>query len=303
MGQLGMLDLWKTNISTSISPTAPRTQMASTPVSAALLLDLDGVVFKHPAAFALLHRRVEAFVASRVNLRSVAVNSCEDAPRGLAELHNTLYREHGHTLLGLRARFGDASTISDFNRFVFDAPFYEHVRALPLPNDAAIHARNVRSLVAHARRRSVPVFIFTNAPRDWVRFALSTTGLASVFEPANVLVAEELGFIKPEPGSYVAASACVRQRVLSSTVECERCVFDADASANFRVVFVDDSVVNIAASPLDWMPVFYAPSAPYVHDVLPPPPSSHDECDGGGGVGLHPAWWVIRDLDKVTRFI
>lgn len=243
--------------------------MAASP-RGALLLDFDGVVFRHPEAFGLMHRRVEAFVASRLP-------TCMPQ-RVQATVHNEMFKTHGHTLLGLRARFGTTATIADFNRYVFDDPFIERVRAMTLPNDHAIHARAVRSLLAESQKQNMDVFIFTNAPLNWVRFALSTTGLASFFDETRVLVAEELGHLKPEYCAYQAAQARVCESVGAGT----------------HIVFVDDSVVNLAAAPRDWVRVLYDPSSSFVHDVLP----GLDGC----GVIPKPAWWIIRDLACATRF-
>lgn len=198
--------------------------------SHALLLDLDGVVFRHPAAFARIHARVTKFVATRVP------NTCAHM-----EVHEALYRSHGHTLLGLRDTLGDTSTIAEFNRFVFDAAFIEEVRRIPRPNETELHSAAVRRLVAFATQRHVDVYIFTNAPRNWVNYALSTTGLASTFEPQRVLVGEELGYLKPQHEAYAA----VEERVRAA-----------------RITFVDDSLINLVSAPPNaerWCPVLFDP--------------------------------------------
>jgi len=225
-----------------------------------LLLDLDGVVFQHPAAFARLHARVGAFVATRVPETCV-----------VRDVHEALYRSHGHTLIGLRDAMGDTSSIADFNRFVFDDAFLEEVRRIPRPNSSERHAMAVRRLVASARRRNVDTYLFTNAPRNWVDYALSTSGLKSTFDAPHVLVGEELGFLKPQPEAYAAVEAVVHAE---------------------RITFVDDSVINLAsvpngdegAGPDRWVPVLYAPARP-AHGYY---------C---------PCYCVVHDLTDVAKFL
>lgn len=219
-------------------------------VARALLLDLDGVVFRHPAAFARVDARVAAFARA---------HGLPDA------VHEQLYRTHGHTLLGMRS-LGLSVTIADFNRFVFDARFLEEVRRLPRPDDTERHAASVRRLVAHARARGTAAYIFTNAPRNWVHLALATTGLGTTFEARDVLVCEELGFLKPLPEAYRAAEERTRARLLT---------------------FVDDSVINLRACPLPsgnnsltWCPLHYNPRC---------------TCNAEG--------WTVRDMDQVLPYI
>ena len=86
------------------------------------LLDLDGVLFAHPAAFALVHRRVERFVARHLVVPGRASSTGRAGAR-VAPVHDALYRRYGHTLLGLRAEHGCTATVRDFNRSVFNPAF------------------------------------------------------------------------------------------------------------------------------------------------------------------------------------
>lgn len=215
----------------------------------ALLLDLDGVVFRHPAAFARVHAQVAAFVRSR----------------GVtAEAHERLYREHGHTLLGLRS-LGDPSTVADFNREVFDAAFLEEVRRMPRPDDTERHSASVRRLVARARSRGSAVYIFTNAPRSWVNLALSVTGLGATFEEGDLLICEEMGFLKPQAEAY-------------------RAVEERTGASSF--LLVDDSAINLlACSVPTWLPILFDPK-----------PTCSRACAAAPNV-------VVADLEAVHQFV
>lgn len=220
-----------------------------------LLLDLDGVVFRHPTAFARLHARVGEFVASRVP------DSC-----AAREVHNALFRSHGHTLLGMREQLGDTSSIETFNRFVFDAAMIDEVRRIPRPNDTMRHSAAVRQLVAHARSHGTDTYIFSNAPRNWVAMALSATGLS--FEPDHVIVGEELGFLKPQREAYAAV--------------------EARFGAAGRLIFVDDSQLNVLSAPNNgrWFSILYDANAS-VPEYCP-----HASC-----------CTTVKNLNDVARYV
>ena len=233
--------------------------MASPP---ALLLDLDGVVFRHPEASALLHRRVERFVS--IHARGQVSASNASSTRVMA-VHEGLYRHYGHTLLGLREAHGCSATVSDFNRFVFDATFLDAVRAMPMPLDFDRHAASVRDLVRHARnQRGARVCIFTNAPRVWVRLALAATG---VWMPDADILSGEV-HVKPEAQAYALAQAAV----------------GSDAS----VTFVDDAQLNLDRCPRLWRAVLF--------DDSPDPMEEGPSCERTGVRR-------VRSLEEVKDWI
>lgn len=206
------------------------------------LLDLDGVLFAHPAAFALVHRRVERFVARHLVVPGRASSTGRAGAR-VAPVHDALYRRYGHTLLGLRAEHGCTATVRDFNRSVFNPAFVNAVRAMPLTPAVARQAAAAREAVQRARARHMRVMIFSNAPRAWVRMALSVTGIDVPDD--DVIVADDTGFLKPQREAYAAVEARV--------------------PPGAAVTFVDDSAINLAHCPPAWDAVLFGGAAPASH--------------------------------------
>jgi HAD superfamily hydrolase (TIGR01509 family) len=77
-----------------------------------------------------------------------------------------------------------------------EAQFREQAGALePLPG--------LRDLVEKGREKGMGIALVTNAPKENVLAVLHVLGLDDIFEP--VILAEELGVSKPNPGPYEAA--------------------------------------------------------------------------------------------------
>ena len=187
----------------------------------ALLLDLDGVVFHHPAAHAVVARRVDTFVERQF----VGI----DAPQARA-INRRLYAAYGHTLLGLRAHFGKPISAATFNRFVYAESMLMEVARLPRTPETQARAREVQRLQDRADDAGTRVSLFTNAPRIWCRFILDVLGL----EGLGVIASDDFDpdvVLKPASLSYAAAEG---------------------AAGTSDVALVDDVLQNLTAAPPAW---------------------------------------------------
>lgn len=193
-----------------------------------LLLDLDDVVFRHPAAHAVVARRVVALLADRLRLSHVDADV----------LNRRLYGGHGHTLLGLRRELDVTLSVNDFNAAVYANSTLAEVARLPHNPRTSLRALEAARLLIEMRRRDVACYVFSNAPRVWCEFALGMVGLGGVFSPDRMLTSDghdPLNLVlKPSSLSYEIAEGVVRM------------------SGGDGIAFVDDSLRNLESAPTGW---------------------------------------------------
>lgn len=225
----------------------------------ALLLDLDGVIFTHPAAHALVARRADAFV--RREIPGVDAS-------GAVALNRHLYATHGHTLLGLREATGVRIPVASFNAFVYCDRTLGRVAAMDVPSATRARAREVRLLADRASKRGVPAFVFTNAPEVWCDHVLGLLDLRDLFRPASLITSDRVSgmcggdlVLKPARRSYDAAEAIAVAAFVglgSPPV----------APESVAITFVDDAHQNLASSPGRW--TRYLLHEPFAEKGLPP---------------------------------
>ena len=192
-----------------------------------LLLDLDEVVFRHPAAHAVVARRVVGLLADRLRL------SHGDADT----LNRRLYGGHGHTLIGLQNELDVTVSVDDFNAAVYARETLAEVARLPHHPHTRQRASEAARLLIAMRRREVQCYVFSNAPRIWCEFALGMVGLGGVFPPDRLLTSDGHDpldlVLKPSTLSYACVEGLVR-------------------SPPAGIAFVDDSPRNLASAPDAW---------------------------------------------------
>lgn len=192
-----------------------------------LLLDLDEVVFRHPAAHAVVSRRVVGLMSRTLSLPHQAAGA----------LNRQLYEKHGHTLIGLRKELAVRLSVTDFNAAVYAPETLAEVARLPRHPHTAQRASEAARLLIEMRRRDVDVYVFSNAPRLWCDFALGLVGLGGVFAPERLLTSDSCDLdtcdlvLKPSSLSYEIVQHAVRSS---------------------RIAFVDDSLRNLEAAPASW---------------------------------------------------
>ena len=121
-----------------------------------LLLDFDGVVCNHTRASYEIAKRSQDFVKKVVNVKT---------DRDARLLNTHLYKTYGHTAVGLQ-KMGYKVSPKDFNDFVYSSLNYEDL----FKDLKANHRKDIADLQYTSqlcKEKGVPIFIFSNAPRDW----------------------------------------------------------------------------------------------------------------------------------------
>jgi FMN phosphatase YigB (HAD superfamily) len=118
--------------------------------SKAILLDMDGVIFRNHSAHKQISLRCESFVKKITKVKNPI------------EINRYLYQTTGHTYLGLK-KLGYNVTLEEFNKYVYsDLSILDSVN-----NNIAL-----TNLKKRCMELQIPIYIFSNAPSIWCQTIL-----------------------------------------------------------------------------------------------------------------------------------
>lgn len=185
-----------------------------------LLLDVDGVIFRHPRVLKTVGYRVTRFVQSRIP------QTC-----GLIDAHQVnkqLYTNYGHTLLGMHEVYSkNAPSLEEFNHVV-----YRNIDKL-LENKVHEDAQ-LRTLCEIALAKDVPIYLFSNAPHTWCQTIIEHMDLCSYIPEDRILSSDHPVFqeklLKPVPKLYENVQTYLQQE---------------HHNKDLGILFVDDSWGNL----------------------------------------------------------
>lgn len=124
----------------------------------ALLLDMDGVITRSPRISHIVQDRVCSFVSNRLHM-------CHHKARRVNE---HLYNQFGHTLIGMQKLYDPSITLTDFCSYVYDKRFLNTIE----PSVEELKTFNL--FLEKVKDKQVPVYIFSNANKDWCVHMLQT---------------------------------------------------------------------------------------------------------------------------------
>jgi len=117
-----------------------------------VLLDFDGVIYKNHFAHRMIAERSSRFC-------SQYLNKCSDY--GLDKMHMHLYKTYGHTVIGLQ-KMGFDVNVQEYNDYVFSK-----LNLYGMDNEFD-NKKEFLDMIAHCNANGVGVYIFSNAPSNWV---------------------------------------------------------------------------------------------------------------------------------------
>lgn len=210
--------------------------------SKALLLDMDGVVFHQPRVSKYLVQKIAGYVRKN----APHVHTVEQG----VELNRFLYTNYGHTHIGLRAVYGnDAPSLKHFHKHVYDADMMTYLNIHKKDADFEKRSVEVYHLLQDAKRKDVPVYIFSNAPMNWCEAVIRMMYLTDFIPEERVLCSDHPVFqdslLKPDRKLYTSVSDFIKNTHYDKGME---------------LVFVDDSFSNLKPVVAEgtWKPVFFS---------------------------------------------
>lgn len=218
-----------------------------------MLLDMDGVLCKHPIRAKYIQTKIEHYVRHKID---------KHMPLKKAEKINTmLYKNFGHTLIGLQKLYDSNITLTDFCNYVYDdATIRDN---LPLSENTQIY----HTLIQHCQQNNIPIYIFSNAPENWCRMVLQHPYVQTIGCDHSIYT------------FYPTADICLKPNYITY-VRLAQYINHQDTRKKNKFLYVDDTFQNLTpmlhdkAWQLIWMnndpstkQSIYTPQLTTIHDL------------------------------------
>ena len=201
----------------------------------ALLLDVDGVVYRNRVILDKVSQNVVKYVSQELH------TDLDTAKK----INNMLYGTFGHTYTGMRATYGMNKSMAHFTRHVYTDELLHAVSSNANDHIMINDSIAVRSLAEECKRKDIELFLFSNAPFTWCSRILSVMQLDRYVSTENIISSDHdllCSRVKPDPHAYDNVYKYIMHKYHDDVV----------------CMMVDDSFINLA--PLlgvpHWRPVF-----------------------------------------------
>ena len=186
------------------------------------LMDFDGVVMRNVHVHNAVRNRVDHYVGR------VLKTECGEVQR---KVNTYLYNTYGHSLLGLEKVVGRerAGTLRDFNTFVYEEINLDRDVIFEVKKE--IHEWN--QFIAKMKVNGIPVYMFSNAPRDWCLNFIDKNSVTGFIGESMPLDSE---YLKPEVRVF---------EVLNSWFPNDTIYFVDDKIHNMKWSIKNENWVNI----------------------------------------------------------
>lgn len=208
--------------------------------SKVLLLDVDGVIFNHPRALERVGKRITKVVHKMLPGKPTALEA--------HHINRRLYTSYGHTLLGLRAIYQNKiPSIAQFNKDIYNLETIEYLYAIRNSYEVEEKKIEFMSVLEHASKKDVPVYLFSNAPIHWCQGIIDIMDMHDAVPQDNILSSSHPVFqdtlLKPMPSLYSSV-----QDFLEHTYK----------NNELQICYVDDAWINImpVIGEPGWQPIY-----------------------------------------------
>lgn len=214
-------------------------------VTKIVVLDVDGVILRHPPTFHKVYKRIESYVAKTVRL------SQSDG----ASVNSVLYKQFGHTHLGLQKMYSNKSTLDAFNNFVYTDEILNSIHNSVYNVDMLHHLIDLQHFLEKCKENNIPIYMFSNAPYTWCSQVQTVCNLHNWIPSENIITcdhdifAKSIAPLKPQPIVYKTV-----QDYLSFQ----------HGNPDLQIVYVDDALCNLVpiVDAPRWTPVWFGADTP-----------------------------------------
>jgi len=206
----------------------------------AIVADMDGVLFKHSALSKQVANRAVSFVRKRINPYM--------SEKKAKQINEVLYKNYGHTLIGLKELYDSSVTIKDYCDYVYDTDFINQMHTISKDDIFHENAIEVKRFIDRIQMQHIPFYIFSNATVDWC-----ITGMRMM--DIDVEKIQVIGC-----NSEIHGEGMSLKPYKESYINLLNYIHDTTGFAyKTQIVFIDDQMVNlqpILTNPY-WKPVWY----------------------------------------------
>jgi FMN phosphatase YigB (HAD superfamily) len=190
------------------------------------VFDMDGVLLKHQRLSKIVSKRSVSFVKEKVN-RYMSDDKA-------SKINEQLYKNFGHTVIGLKHIFDESVTLQEFNDYVYDYELLSRMHLYDKTNEFWENTVNVNSIISKLREKNIPFYIFSNAPCEWCKNSLDMMNIDNI-EDKFIIGCDssihnkehDIGILKPYIHGYENIDN----------------LFANDD--NIQIIFIDDQQLNL----------------------------------------------------------
>lgn len=190
------------------------------------VFDMDGVLLKHKKLSSVVSKRSVEFVKNKVN-KYMSIDKA-------SKINEQLYKNFGHTVIGLKYVFDESVTLQEFNNYVYDYELLSRMHLYDKTFEFWENTVNVNNIISKLREKNIPFYIFSNAPCEWCKNSLEMMDINDV-EDKYIIGSDspihnkeyDIGILKPYIHGYESIDN----------------LFANDM--NTQIVFVDDQQLNL----------------------------------------------------------
>lgn len=201
----------------------------------ALLLDVDGVVFRNRAVLNKVSDKVVKYVSKELNIDATEARLVNKA----------LYGTFGHTYIGMRSVYGTTKSIHHFSQHVYDDELIHDLTSSIADDTIVKDSKSVRCLAEECKRKDIDLYLFSNAPHVWCSHVLSVMHLSTYIPGENIITCDHEVFHKGLKPMNVVYDTMLRY-IFHKTHD------------DVSIMFVDDTFMNHVPILCDphWRPVY-----------------------------------------------
>ena len=216
--------------------------------SKSIIADMDGVLFRHPKLFKMVSDRATGFVKKCIN----PYMSDQKAKK----INEVLYKNFGHTVLGLKAIYDPTVTTKAFCEYVYDNDFLQSMPHIEKENPFYEGKIEVQHLVNKLKQKGISFYVFSNAPVKWSKTALNMMDidldLQNIIGCDSYIYGEQM-LLKPEKESYVKIAEHI---------------YDTEGFPyKTQLIYMDDQMINLMPI-IDhphWKAIWYHPNKDHIY--------------------------------------
>lgn len=209
-----------------------------------LVVDMDGVIFQHPRLSKMVNERAVEFTRKSINPYMSSIKA--------KNINETLYKNFGHTALGIQEVYNPSITIKNFCDYVYDKQFLELMDTVEKDKIFYENSIDVKEICNLYIKYNKPFYIFSNAPVKWCKNALEMMDIKmedeNIIGCDSIIYGSDMMCLKPMKETY---------KKLSQYIE------DKDGYPyKTQFIYIDDQLCNlvpIIENPY-WKPIWYNPS-------------------------------------------
>ena len=213
-----------------------------------IVADMDGVLLRHPKLFKMVSERATGFVKKCIN----PYMSDQKAKK----INEVLYKNFGHTVIGLNTVYKSDITTKDFCEYVYDKDFLQNMPQIERDNCFYEAQYEVKNLVQKLQQKGISFYVFSNAPVKWCITAMNMMNI-------DIDLQKVIGC-----DSYIYGDQMVLKPQKEAYIKIADHIYETDGFPyKTQLIYMDDQMINLmpVVDHPHWKAIWYHPNKDHIY--------------------------------------